>query len=374
MKNTKKNKGKVFIILLVLMLIFLNIYNMWILYLNIKTTDDKYDSKKVAFSTNTLKTVEKDNAKEEQIEDILEKIEKSVVGISKIKNIGGSILNNISSSDLGLGTGIIVSENGYILSNSHVTGEKFSTCFVTIDETTYKGNVVWADNDLDLAILKIFAHNLQYVELGNSDNLRIGEKVYAIGNPIGYEFRKTVTAGIVSALNRTVKLNEDNENFYFSNLIQTDATINPGNSGGPLINSKGDVIGINTVKITSADGIGFAIPINVIKNVIESYKINNEFNEATLGINVYDTNIAKYLKLEQKTKIGIFVSKININGPAYNTELKEGDLINSIDGNILKNINDLREYLYTKRPGDIVEVKILRNNKEKTINIVLGKK
>ena len=124
---------------------------------------------------------------------------------------------------------------------------------------------MWSDENLDLSITKIEAKNLSYATLGDSSKIRVGETVYAIGNPIGFEFRRTVTSGIISAKNRSIKIEEENNQTYMSDLIQTDATINPGNSGGPLITPNGKVIGINTVKISTAEGIGFAIPINVVK-------------------------------------------------------------------------------------------------------------
>ena len=167
----------------------------------------------------------------------------SVVWISKLKDNGSSIFSTSNETSLGLGTGVIVSENGYILSNEHVTGGKFSTCYVTLGNSKkYDGTVVWSDSDLDLSITKINEENLQHITLGNSNNIRIGETVYAIGNPIGFEFRRTVTSGIISSKNRTIKLEENNQVSYMSDLIQTDATINPGNSGGPLIYPNGEVI------------------------------------------------------------------------------------------------------------------------------------
>ena len=208
-------------------------------------------------------------SEEEDTTKILEKTIKCVVGISKIKNTGSSIFLNNSTSELGLGTGMIVSENGYILTNWHVAGNKYSNCYVTLDNgNVYNGNVTWADSDLDLAIVKISASNLNYISLGDSDNIKIGEKTYAIGNPIGVEFQRTVTSGIISGVNRTVKIEENNEASYMEDLIQTDATINPGNSGGPLINTTGEVIGVNSIKIKEAEGIGFAIPINIIKPIL----------------------------------------------------------------------------------------------------------
>ena len=331
-------------------LVGLIVYNLYTIYINIEIKNSNYKTEKTAVSTEDVENVESVTNNNLLIEDVLENTIQSVVGISRLKSSDGSILKNVSSEDLGLGTGVIISENGYILSNSHVTGDRFSICYVTIDENTYKGFVVFSEPDLDLSIVKVNANNLKTIELGNSSTTKVGNKVYAIGNPIGYEFKRTVTSGIISAVNRTIKIEEGEEESYISDLIQTDATINPGNSGGPLINSKGEVIGINTVKITSAEGIGFAIPINVIKPVVESFIQNGKFEEATLGIYAYDSEVAEYMKLKNKGLSGIFISKILPNGPASNVVLKEGDLIITIDDKRLKTINDLREYLYRKEP------------------------
>ena len=204
----------------------------------------------------TIKSVEDKKELGKEIAEIIEKVTSSVVGISRIKNKGGTIFLKDGTTQLGLGTGIIVSENGYILSNAHVTGEKYSNCYVTLENgRNYTANVVWSDSNLDLSISKISVKNLPYANLGDSENIKIGEEVYAIGNPIGYEFQRTVTAGIISAKERTVRIDENETSVYMENLIQTDATINPGNSGGPLINLDGNVIGVTSVKITTAEGI-----------------------------------------------------------------------------------------------------------------------
>ena len=196
------------------------------------------------------------------------------------------------------------------------------------------------------------------------------------GNPIGFEFRRTVTSGIISAKNRTIKIEEKDKSSYMTDLIQTDATINPGNSGGPLIYPNGDVIGINTIKITTAEGIGFAVPINIVKPIIESFKQTGNFEEATIGIYAYDKEVTPYLSnnLINKFNKGIYVAQITPNGPADNTDLKESDIITSIDNIELNTMNDLREYIYTKKPNDSVILKIARGKISKEINIVLGKK
>ena len=196
------------------------------------------------------------------------------------------------------------------------------------------------------------------------------------GNPSGVEFRRTVSSGIISAKNRTIKIEEKDKSSYMTDLIQTDATINPGNSGGPLIYPNGDVIGINTIKITAAEGIGFAVPINIVKPIIESFKQTGNFEEATIGIYAYDKEVTPYLSnnLINKFNKGIYVAQITPNGPADNTDLKEADISTSIDNSELNTMNDLREYIYTKKPNDSVILKIARGKISKEINIVLGKK
>ena len=374
MHKNNKNRGKIVFTIFWIGLVGLIIYNLYTMYINIEIKNSNYDTKNLSVSTNNGENVDNINTNNVIQEDMLENTIKSVVGISRFTNAGGSILNNVSSENLGLGTGIIVSEDGYILSNNHVTGDRFSICYVTIDENTYKGTVVFSEPDLDLSIVKVNAKNLTSIKFGNSTNLKLGEPVYAIGNPIGYEFKRTVTAGIISALNRTIKIEEGENTSYVSDLIQTDATINPGNSGGPLVNKYGEVIGINTVKITSAEGIGFAIPINVIKPVVEKISQKGSFEEATLGIFAYDSEVAEYMKLKNKITAGIYVSQIINNGAASNSDLKVGDIITSIDNKKLYMINDLREYLYGKEPGDEVLLKIVRNERERDVNVTLGKR
>ena len=243
--KSKKGKKKIkkwvciFIIVIIICSTSIFLYNT---YTNIDINNSDYQIERVQ-STIDEQTVEKVEEKSKNVADILEKTMECVVGISKLKNTGSSIFSTNNETNLGLGTGVIISENGYILSNEHVTGAKYSTCYITLENSKkYDGTVVWSDSDLDLSITKIEANNLKYINLGDSKKIRIGETVYAIGNPIGFEFRRTVTSGIISSKNRTIKLEEKDNVSYMSDLIQTDATINPGNSGGPLIYPNGDVI------------------------------------------------------------------------------------------------------------------------------------
>jgi len=370
-KNAKK---KITIIAIIVAILWLFGFYIYVTYSKIEIKSGNYEATKVQ-STESAQTVEKVEEKSQTIADIIEETTKSVVGISKLKSAGNSILSNSNESELGLGTGIIVAENGYILSNAHVTGERYSKCYITLENgQNYEGKVMWSDENLDLSITKIEAKNLSYATLGDSSKIRVGETVYAIGNPIGFEFRRTVTSGIISAKNRSIKIEEENNQTYMSDLIQTDATINPGNSGGPLITPNGKVIGINTVKISTAEGIGFAIPINVVKTIIESYKQTGTYEQATIGIYAYDKDVIPYLDTNVKFEKGIYVAQITPKGAADGSELEEKDIIVSIDDKELNTMNDLREYIYTKKPGDQVTLKIIRKKITKNINITLGKK
>ena len=370
----RKHRRRIAIITALLMIIWgLGVY----LYYTYKDIDiqTNYNTTRLQ-STNMEQTVENIEENSATIADTIENVTKSIVGISKLKNAGNSIFGTSTEEELGLGTGVIISEKGYILSNSHVTGEKHSVCYVTLDTgVTYDGKVVWADSNLDLSITKINAKDLKAVSLGDSSKVKAGETVYAIGNPIGFEFRRTVTSGIISATNRTIKIDENGTQSYMSDLIQTDATINPGNSGGPLILANGDVIGINSVKISSAEGIGFAVPINVVKKVITSYQETENFDEAYIGIYAYDKEVIPYLSTFSTTfDKGIYVAQITPNGPSSKTDLKEGDIINTIDDKELNTMNELREYIYTKKPGDTVKLRVTRGKVNKTIEVILGQR
>lgn len=364
-----KNFVLIFLLMVVVSAASIFIYSMY-------TKINIEDYTKTPEATATRLYSDAENAKEqEEFSNVLENVTKGVVGISKIKNTGSAILDSNATEELGLGSGIIVSENGYIVTNWHVAGNKYSTCYVTIDNgEIYSGNVTWADADLDLAIVKINASGLKFLNLGDSDAIKLGQEVYAIGNPIGIEFQRTVTSGIISGLDRTIKVEDENGETYMEDLIQTDASINSGNSGGPLINKNGEVIGINSIKITSAEGIGFAIPINIIKPIIESYIQSGKFEEGYLGIFAYDTEVNKYLNSSLDFNNGIYIVKISADGPALRSGLKVGDIITKIDDREINKMSELRNYIYTKAPGDKISLTINRNNKEYTVEIMLGRK
>lgn len=312
----------------------------------------------------------------DDITNTIEKISNCVVGISKLKNTGSSAFLTNSAESLGLGSGIIISNKGYILTNQHVAGDENKNCYITVKNgKTYNGKIIWADADIDLAIIKIAENFNCKISIGDSNNVRVGENVYAIGNPIGYEFQRTVTGGIISAINRTVKVKDSDDSYsYMSNLLQTDATINPGNSGGPLIDKNGNIIGINTIKITTAEGIGFAIPINIVKPIIQKYESTGEFKEAYLGIFAYDGSVMSYIDENIGLSEGIYVESISKGGPASGTDLKKEDIIKKVDNTRVNKMSELQEYIFSKNPGDEIILSIIRGNNEKEIKVVLGEK
>ena len=375
MYEYKKQKGKTkeyiktIIIVILLAIISVLLYNM---YINIDISNyetSEYKSSKIQQTANVEETTTQD------VTNVIEKASESVVGISKLQDNGSSIFLKNSTSELAIGTGIIISEDGYILTNQHVSGNKYSTSYVTLPNgKEYNANVIWADEDIDISIIKINAKGLTTANIGDSDKIKVGNQVYAIGNPIGFEFQRTVTSGIISAKDRTIKIEDEQKLTYMEDLIQTDATINLGNSGGPLIKSDGTVIGINTVKITTAEGIGFAIPINIVKPIISKIIEKGTFEEANIGIFAYDKEVIPYLDSNLKFDNGIYVAQVNIDGPASKSGLKEGDIITKIDNIELNKMSELRSYIYLKSPNEEINLTVLRNNKKINISVKLGKK
>ena len=369
-KKRKKDK----IVLYCFMLVIIALLLVLILRTEIKQDYrvSEYRAEKINFDETTAE--EEKNEVTMSHKTIADSI-KAIVGISKLKQSGSSIFVHQAEEKLGLGSGVIMTDNGYILTNQHVAGNKYSSCYVTLEDgKIYDGNVVWSDSNIDLAIVKINKANLPYLELGDSDSLQLAEEVYAIGNPLGMEFQKTITKGIISSLDRTIKLEDETQNVYMEDLIQTDATINEGNSGGALINTNGQLIGINSVKIRNAEGIGFAVPINIVKPIINQLVRDGKFEEAWLGIYGYDKEAIKYLDANLKIENGIYVAQIDKNGPLVAFDIKEGDIITQIDDTTLNKMNDLKKYIYHKKPEEVVKLYIQRKGKETIVEVKLAGK
>lgn len=339
-------------------LIFLWMLMLKVDFINKNSEKESYKAEKL--STKYEENVEKDsNSTSER--SIIEDASKSVVGISKLENSGIAFYAD-DKNLIGVGSGVLISENGYILTNEHVAGSKYSNVYVTLENgAKYNSNVIWSDTSLDLAIIKIPGENFNYLNLGDSDRIFLGENVYAIGNPIGAEFQRTVTKGIISGKNRTIKIVENDKEMYMEDLIQTDATINNGNSGGPLINDNGELLGINTVKISGVDGIGFSIPINIIKPLLELLEKDGNIPESYLGIYAFDKEVIPYLKSDLKFDKGIYVVSIDNQESLSGGNIMVGDIIEKVDGIEVNKMNELRKIIYTKKPGELVKLEINRN-------------
>jgi Do/DeqQ family serine protease len=269
------------------------------------------------------------------------------------------------SKKISLGSGVIIDgKRGYILTNAHVV-EKTSHITVSLnDKREFDAQLVGADPESDLAVLRIKSkEHLPAINMGNSDDIMIGETIIAIGNPFG--FSNTVSSGVVSAVNRSVNAG----NRVFKNFIQIDAPINPGNSGGPLLNILGDLIGINTAIYASAQGIGFAIPINRAKKIVSNLIKYGEVVLPWTGIEVQDIdrNIADYLNL--KATGGVVITQIEEKSPALQAGLKKWDVIISINKDSLENSLDFESVLKNHSAGDVLRIKIIRNGKPFTVDL-----
>ena len=309
------------------------------------------------------------------IQNVAKSASPGVVGISVLKFDSNALFDTDASKKWGIGSGVIVNSDGYILTNHHVVGGRNKRIIVSLsDGRNIEGVSVWCEPVLDLAIVKIEAPDLVAVPLGDANNLQVGEPAIAIGNPLGLQFQTTVTSGIISALNRTIEISTDQGTSYMEDLIQTDASINPGNSGGPLLNSTGEVIGINTIKVASAEGMGFAIPINVATPIIKRYVNVGEFIEPYLGVFAYDREVIQYLDESITLEYGIYVANIDENGPAYRNGIRVGHIITHIDGREISTMMDLRSYIYSKNPGDVVEITYDDKGKVKKVEISLAAK
>ena len=267
----------------------------------------------------------------------------------------------------GVGSGVIVHEDGYILTNSHVVadGEAKEITVKFEDGEQTEGEVLWNDQFLDLAVVKVDRTNLPVAILGDSDSLVVGELAVAIGNPLGLEFERTVTSGVISGLNRSVRVDASN---VIEDLIQTDASINPGNSGGPLLNGNGEVIGINTAKMKTAEGLGFAIPINLTKPIIEEIIQTGTHQTVMLGIT--GVSLEEYearLGIDLEPEAGVVVIEVQPGSTAQEAGILPGDVITRIDEREISNMGQLRRALYKYGKGDKAELDIIRNGEKQTL-------
>lgn len=328
-----------------------------------------FSSKTSVVQTNQKNTVlaYDENAKSREpgaISAAVNRVMPAVVGITSTTTQGAGVRGREVKS---VGSGIIADSSGLILTNNHVAGMDTKNIVVSLaDGREVNGTTVWADESLDLAVIKIQADNLVAAPLGDSKGLLVGEDAVAIGNPLGLSFQRTVTAGIVSALNRTVV----DTDIFMEDLIQTDASINNGNSGGPLINIKGEVIGINTIKVPNAEGMGFAIPINIIKPVVNSIKGKGTFTTPIIGIKGIDKEMNGYQNIQVKK--GILINEVLSNGPAQKAGLAKGDTILEASGKAINTMVELKEEIFTVGVNNQITLKVqTASGQEKQVSVKL---
>jgi serine protease Do len=272
------------------------------------------------------------------------------------------------------GSGVIISADGYIVTNNHVV-ENAEMVSVTLDDkSTYTAKVVGVDPSTDLALLKIEAKDLAFSTYGNSDDVKVGEWVLAVGNP--FNLTSTVTAGIVSAKARNIHILPD-QKFPIESFIQTDAAVNPGNSGGALVNTRGELIGINAAIASntgSYSGYSFAIPVNIVKKVVDDLVEFGTVQRGFIGVSIREVDAALAKEKELKTLNGVYVNGLTDGGAAEDAGIKEGDIITSINGVNIKTSPELQEQVGRYRPGDKIDVAVIRNNTTKTIPVILRNK
>lgn len=321
-------------------------------------------------STNVTYTYE---SVENPVVAIAESNSMSVVGInvtytSTVQSIFGIYESEAQSS----GTGIIYTSDGYIITNCHViqsaVGAKNAKIYVTLsDDTEYDATIVGYDALTDIAVLKVEATNLNAAKFGDSDGIKVGEMVVAIGNPLGQEFAGTVTVGYISGVNRTVTIDST-----AYNLIQTDAAINSGNSGGPLVNISGEVIGVNTAKISSTgvEGLGFSIPINDVLPIVEELIEHKTIARPYIGISGID--LSESVAKRNNLVVGIYIQEVERESPASLAGLKQGDVIVAFDGIEVSTIEELNNVKNEKKIGETITLKVYRNKQYKEFKITLG--
>lgn len=324
------------------------------------------------------------------IADIVDSLSPAIVGITNLQaqtngNFFGNSSGNSSGENIetGTGSGVIFKKEGdagYIITNNHVIEGAQSIEVTLYSGDKVKAELVGTDALTDIAVLKINAEHVTVVaEMGDSSQLRTGEDVIAIGNPLGEEFTRTVTQGIVSGVDRTIDVTTSEGNWALD-VLQTDAAINPGNSGGPLINMSGQVIGINSLKISESgvEGLGFAIPSNDVLPIAEELMNNGKIQRPFLGVGLVEmSEIPQYylqeqMNLPEDVKEGVIVGNVSPNSPADEAGLKQQDVIVSMNDQAITNASDLRKFLYTETEiGEEVDVTLYRAGEKVTLKIKL---
>lgn len=292
-----------------------------------------------------------------------------------VKSVKSAIVGIKSSlgTEYAVGSGVAIKEGGYILTNQHVIANTKGITIYFADKTSAQATLIWQDSSIDLAVIKS-QRDMPYLEC-ETNELEVGQDVIAIGTPLSLAFGHSVTKGIVSALDRTLEVqNKDGTISYMQNLIQHDASINPGNSGGPLINARGKVIGINTLKATDAEGIGFAIPIISGQKIVSRLSVNAGYTAPYMGIIGVSSDYAKNTKNYSVSNDGLYILDVDKNSVAGILGLTRGDILYQIDDTPIFTFLDLRNVLYSHSIGDKIMVHIFRDNKQMEFSMTLGER
>jgi len=297
-----------------------------------------------------------------------EKIGPTVVGITN-KAYARDFFNRKILIEQGTGSGVIFDPKGYIATNHHVVAGAQELIVTLADGRTVPGKVLGSDIVTDLAVVKVDAGEVPAAAFGDSDSLRVGEPAIAIGNPLGLEFQRTVTTGVISAVNRPLEIAERR-----FKLIQTDAAINPGNSGGALVNADGQVIGINSAKIAVAgvEGIGFAIPVNTARPILQSLMESGRVARPWMGVSIVDAATGARLGYANIPENGVLLVRISAASPAAKAGLREGDVVIKLAGVDTNTVADLRSVIDQRKIGEKIEVVFNRNGKTQTTSMVLS--
>lgn len=295
---------------------------------------------------------------ENHVLDIIEKVTKSVVNISTVKLVHNIFYQAVPVA--GMGSGTIIDNSGLILTNNHVVGGAERINVTLWNNQVLQGTIVGLCAVHDIAVIRVRGNDFQAAELGDSDRIRVGQRVYAIGNPFGLAGGPSVTSGVISAINRTI----ESDRGLIENLVQTDASINPGNSGGPLLDLEGRVIGINTAIIPFAQGIGFAIPINSAKTCTTDMVTAGVSQRPWLGVVglTITRETARYYGLPVDN--GVLVSKVAEGSPADDAGMTDGDIILEIDNVQVRRIEDLVDEIHKRKVGDSIRIFAVRDGKE----------
>lgn len=274
---------------------------------------------------------------------------------------------------VGMGSGVIISNDGYIVTNNHVVADAAELDVLLTNNRRYRATVIGTDPTTDLALIKIDEKDLPYLNLANSDDLKVGQWVMAAGNPLGF-LNSTVTAGIISALGRNIGILQTEDRSAIESFIQTDAAVNQGNSGGALVNINGDLIGINTAIISHTgaySGYAFAVPSNIVKKVVGDLKEFGSVQRGFLGVEIIEVNANMAEERNLDVTRGVLVNSLVADGSAKAAGIKEGDIITKVDDKNVYKTSDLLSYIGRKRPGDKVKVTVNRDGKERTFDMTL---